>query len=119
MLFSLSQMKGVGNDRWLLGVAADGSQSIDVRKHALWTAGEAGVPPSEFIPLYDRTGERQLKEHLIWVLSESKERAAAEKLIDIARNDRDPEMRKKAIFWLGQMHDPRIQQLLLEIIDKG
>jgi HEAT repeat protein len=119
VLFSLSQMKGAGNDRWLLGVAADASQSVEMRKHALWTAGQAGVPASEFIPMYDRTTERPLREHLIWVLSQSNERTAADKLIDIARSDRDPEMRKKAIFWLGQMHDPRIQQLLLDIIDKG
>ncbi|HET7189115.1 MAG TPA: HEAT repeat domain-containing protein, partial [Gemmatimonadaceae bacterium] len=99
--------------------AADGSQSIEVRKHALWTAGEAGVTASEFIPLYERIGERRLKEQLIWVLSESRDRAAADKLIDIARSDRDPEMRKKAIFWLGQMNDPRVQQLLLDIISKG
>jgi HEAT repeat protein len=119
ILFSLSQMRGVGNDRWLLSVAADPSQTIEVRKHALWTAGEAGVRAAEFIPLYDRATERPLKEHLIWVLSESRDRAAADKLIDIARNDRDPELRKKAIFWLGQTHDPRVQQLLLDIINKG
>src|SRR5258705_3139241 len=119
ILFSLSQMQGVGNDRWLLSVAGDASQSTDVRKHALWTAGQAGVSASEFIPLYDRITDRQLKEQLIWVLSESRDRAAADKLIDIARNDRDPELRKKAIFRLGQMHDPRVQQLLLDIINKG
>jgi HEAT repeat protein len=119
ILFSLSQMKGVGNDRWLLGVATDESQTTAVRKHALWTAGEAGVEAAEFIPLYDRSTDRPLKEQLIWVLSESRDRAAADKLIDIARNDRDPELRKKAIFWLGQMHDPRVQQLLLDIINKG
>jgi TolA-binding protein len=119
VLFSLSQMKGAGNDRWLLGVASDASQSIELRKHALWTAGQAGVPASDFVPMYDRIAERPIREHLIWVLSQSNERAAADKLIDIARRDRDPEMRKKAIFWLGQMHDPRIQQLLLDIIDKG
>ena len=118
ILFSLSQMRGVGNDRWLMNVASDASQSIAVRKHALWTAGEAGVRASEFIPLYERIGDRQLKEQLIWVLSESRDRPAADKLIDIARNDRDPEMRKKAIFWLGQMNDPRVQQLLLDIINK-
>jgi HEAT repeat protein len=119
ILFSLAQMRGVGNDRWLLTVAADPSQSIEVRKHALWTAGEAGVPATELIPVYDRTTERAIKEHLILVLSESRDRAAADKLIDIARNDRDVEMRKKAIFWLGQTHDPRVQQLLLDIINKG
>ena len=119
ILFSLSQMKGYGNDRWLMSVVSDASQGIEVRKHALWTAGEAGVTASELIPLYERLGDAKLKEQLIWVLSQSRTRAAADKLIDIARNDRDTEMRKKAIFWLGQMNDPRVQQLLLDIITKG
>ena len=119
ILLSLSQMKGEGNDRWLMNVATDESQSVEVRKHALWTAGEAGVQASELIPLYDRISDGRIKEQLIWVLSQSKSRAAADKLIDIARNDRDPQMRKKAIFWLGQMNDPRVQQLLLDIITKG
>jgi hypothetical protein len=69
--------------------------------------------------MYDRITEAPMREHLIYVLSQSRERAAADKLIEIARADRDPQMRKKALFWLGQMHDPRIQQLLLDIIDKG
>ena len=37
----------------------------------------------------------------------------------IAKGDRDPELRKKAIFWLGQKNDPRIRQLLLDIINNG
>jgi hypothetical protein len=39
-------------------------------------------------------------------------------LFDIAKNDKDPELRKKAIFWLGQSHDPRVQQFLLDLINK-
>jgi len=30
----------------------------------------------------------------------------------------DPEMRKKAIFWLGQSRDPRVQQFLMDLINK-
>jgi len=91
---------------------------VAVRKHALWTAGQAGVPASELVPMYDRITERPMREHLIWVLSQSRERAAADKLIDIARGDRDPEMRKKALFWLGQRNDPRVRQILTDILTK-
>jgi hypothetical protein len=41
-----------------------------------------------------------------------------DKLMEIARNDRDPELRKKAIFWLGQSRDPRVQQFLIDMINK-
>jgi hypothetical protein len=44
--------------------------------------------------------------------------AFIDKLFDIAKNDRDPELRKKAIFWLGQSRDARVQKFLLDLINK-
>jgi HEAT repeat protein len=119
VLFSLSQMRGMGNDRWLLKLALDQSQTVELRKHALWTAGQAGIPGSELVSLYDQMPDRPLREQLIWVLSESRDPAASAKLVEIAQRDKDPEMRKKAIFWLGQKNDPRIRQILLDILTKG
>jgi HEAT repeat protein len=118
LLFSLSQMRGVGNDKWLLSVALDTSENEEVRKHALFAAGQAGITAADLVPWYARLTDPEIKGQLVWVLSQSRDPAAADKLIDIARNDRDPEMRKKAIFWLGQKNDPRIRQLLLDIINK-
>jgi TolA-binding protein len=118
ILFSLSQMRGVGNDKWLLAVALDKSNSEEVRGHALWTAGQAGIPGSDLVSLYDKLTDAQVKEKLIWVLSESRDRASSDKLVEIAQKDPDREMRKKAIFWLGQRNDPRIRQILMDIITK-
>ncbi|MDB4908874.1 MAG: hypothetical protein JWO05_3658 [Gemmatimonadetes bacterium] len=118
VLFSLSQMGGMGNDKWLLEVANDTSVPMEVRKHALFCASQAGTRSTDFAAMYDRMKEPELKEQLIWLVSESNSTAAADKLIDIAKNDPNREMRKKAIFWLGQKNDPRIQQLLLDIINK-
>lgn len=118
VLFSLSQMRGFGNDRWLLDVALDNTQNDDVRKQALFTAGQAGISSSELVSLYDKLTDRELKYQIIWVMSEAHDRAGSDKLVEIARKDKDPEMRKKAIFWLGQKNDPRISQILLDIINK-
>jgi hypothetical protein len=118
VLFSLSQMRGYGNDRWLLNIAIDTTNSEDMRGHALWTAGQNGVAGSELASLYDRLGDREVKEKLIWVLSESNDRVATDKLVDIAQKDRDIEMRKKALFWLGQKNDPRIRQILTDILTR-
>jgi len=118
IMFSLSQMRGVGNDRWLLALALDSTQSEDIRGHALWTAGQAGVAGSELAGLYDRVRGTEVKEKLIWVMSESRDRVATDKLFDIAQNDPDREMRKKALFWLGQKNDPRVRQLLMDILTR-
>jgi HEAT repeat protein len=118
VLFSLSQMRGFGNDRWLLNIALDTSYSEDMRGHAVWTAGQAGIAGSELVSLYDKLTDAEVKEKLIWVMSESRDNEATDKLIEIAQKDRDREMRKKALFWLGQKNDPRVQKILMDILTK-
>jgi HEAT repeat protein len=118
VMFSISQMRGFGNDRWLLSIALDATNSEDLRGHALWTAGQAGIPGSDLVALYGRVTDAQVKEKLIWVLSESQDRAATDKLVEIAQKDPDREMRKKALFWLGQKNDPRVRQILVDILTK-
>jgi len=118
VMFSLSQMRCCGNASWLLGLAFDNANSSELRGHALWTAGQAGVAGSELVAVYDRLTDTEVKEKLIWVMSESRDRVATDKLIEIARGDRDIEMRKKALFWLGQKNDPRVRQILTEILTK-
>jgi TolA-binding protein len=119
ILFSLSQMRGEGNDRWLMEVAADPKYTVETRKQAIFSAGQIRVPTSELTALYGKLSDRELKGQLIWVLSDRHDTAAMDRLIEIAKHDPDPEMRKKAIFWLGQSHDPRVKQLLLDIINGG
>jgi HEAT repeat protein len=118
VMFSLSQMRGAGNDRWLLSIALDSTTSADVRGHALWTAGQAGIAGSELVAMYDRLRNREVKEKAIWVMSESRDRVATDKLVEIAQRDPDHEMRKKALFWLGQKNDPRVRQILTDILTR-
>jgi len=117
ILFSLSQMRGQGNDQWLMQVAADSKHSVETRKQAIFSAGQAGVSTADLSALYPRLNERQLKEQLIWVLSEKRDSAAGTRLMEIAKSDPDRELRKKAIFWLGQSNDPRAREFLLDIIN--
>ena len=117
-LFSLSQMPEEGNDRWLLDLAANERETIDIRKRALFYAGQAGAPMRDLAAVYDRTKDREMKEQLIFVYSQHKDSAAVTKLIDIARKETDPELRKKAVFWLGQSRDPRAEKYLVELINQ-
>ena len=119
VMFSLSQQRGVGNEQWLMNIAVNPKEDIELRKKALFLAGQAGVSIQELAALYDRIGDNELKDHLIFVLSQRQsDRAAIDKMFDIAKNEKDPELRKKAIFWLGQSHDPRVQQFLMDLINK-
>jgi HEAT repeat protein len=118
VIFSLSQRRNMGNEKWMMDIVTNPRESIEMRKKALFWAGQGGVDIAELIPFYARLSDREMREQMIFVLSQRKSPAAVDKLIDIARNDRDPELRKKAIFWLGQSRDPRVQQFLLDLINR-
>jgi len=75
------------------------------------------VSTADLAALYPRVTYRELKGQLIWVMSEKRDPAAIDRLMQIAKSDPDREMRKKAIFWLGQSNDPRVKDFLLEIIN--
>ena len=118
VLFALSQEDDPANGKWLVDRAKDTTGSIELRKRALFWAGQRNGALPDLIALYGSTTDRDMREQLVFVYSQSRDRAAADKLFDIAKNDPDPELRKKALFWLGQSNDPRVMQLLQDIIDK-
>jgi HEAT repeat protein len=119
ILFSLSQQRGAGNEQWLMDIALNPKEDIELRKKALFWAGQSGVAISEMSTLYNRMNDTEMKEQIIFVLSQRQsDRSAMDKLFDIAKNEKDSELRKKAIFWLGQSRDPRVQQFLMDLINR-
>jgi len=117
VIFSLSQMGGAENARWLMDIALNEREPVEMRKKALFWVGQSGGNLDQLTGLYDRMQSQDMKEQLIFVYSQRHEPAALDQLIRIAKTEQDKELRKKAIFWLGQSHDPRAAQVLLEIIN--
>jgi HEAT repeat protein len=118
ILFSVSQMEGAENAKWLVSVARDRAQPLETRKQALFWAGQGGASLADLTSLYNTMDEREMREQLIFVYSQREEPAAVDKLLEIARRDSDPELRKKALFWLGQSDDPRAAKALQDIIEQ-
>jgi HEAT repeat protein len=117
VLFSLSQMRGFGNDRWLLSQATDASQPAEVRKKALFWAAQTGVSIADIMSVYNGTRDQDVREQVIFALSQ-RGGEGIDRLIDIARRDPDRRMRAKAVFWLGQSNDPRATRVIQEVIDQ-
>lgn len=119
IIFSISQNRADDNAKWLIDVATDAKEPVEMRKKALFWAGQTkGVSMDDLASLYNRVDDREIKEQVIFVYSQRRESGAVEKLMDIAKNDKDPELRKKAIFWLGQSRDPRAVKFFEDIISK-
>jgi len=118
ILFALSQARGQENQQFLLDVARNKSEAIEVRKQALFWAGQSGtVNTADLASLYTTMPDQEMREQIIFVLSQrNNDPTAMDKLIEIARKDPNPELRKRALFWVGQSKDPRATQLLQDIL---
>ena len=118
IIFSLSQQRGTGSEKWLMDIVSNPKEPVELRKKALFWAGQGGASLAQLAGLYATLGDREMKEQLIFVYSQRRDPAAVDRLMDIAKTEKDKELRKKAIFWLGQSRDPRAAGFLAELIDK-
>jgi hypothetical protein len=116
VLMAMSQEDSDEGTRWLLAQARDERQPIEVRRKAVFWAGQGHARLVDLTSLYESTREPGLREHVIFVLSLRNEEAANDALMSIARDDHDREMRKKALFWLAQKNDPRVAKLIAELV---
>lgn len=116
---AVSSIGGAENHAWLMALARNNAEPMDMRAEALGRVGRSSsdVGIRELTGLYDQLAARELREQLISLYSRRKEPEATDKLIEIARNGTDPQLRRMAISALTRKNDPRTTQLLLEIIE--
>lgn len=120
ILFAISQRRSEENARWLMTVARDRRYDGDIRKSALHWAGQAGVSVAALAEVYDNSpDDTELRGQVIFALSQRRnDSEALDKLVAIARTEENRELRRQALFWLGQSRDPRVAGILEEIINR-
>jgi len=105
----------------LVRVARDAGATRRVREQAVFwlsqAAGEAAVKD-----LTDMVGDdsldRDVREHAVFALSQQAKDVGVPALVQIARSNKDPEVRRRAFFWLGQSNDPRAIALFEEVLTR-
>ena len=112
---SIAQFGGAENVRWMLAIAKNPDQPIQSRRRAVMHAYRGGASVAEISKVYDETTDIQLKESVMNALIESGEKAATDKLMQIARMDESSQMRRKAINVLGRSSDERVKQFLTDL----
>jgi HEAT repeat protein len=118
---------------WLLGIARDKGQEIELRKKAIYYAGQASATPGQssssapsyalemkdLLPLYDEfNGQQEMQEQMLYVYAQRRETEATDKLLAIAKAEKNPELRRKAVSWLAQRKDPRVKQFLIDLLSQ-
>ncbi|HEY2824954.1 MAG TPA: HEAT repeat domain-containing protein [Gemmatimonadales bacterium] len=105
----------------LLVIARDGNRSTSLRNAALrWLAQAAGDSAARGLNqmIADPNGDRDVRKQAVISLSQLPRDTAIPLLIEVARNNRDPEIRRTAFNALGRSGDPRAIALFEEVLVK-
>jgi uncharacterized low-complexity protein len=105
----------------LVRLARDADAARRVRRQAVFwlgeAAGEAAVKDLTDI-VGDDSLDQDVREQAVFALSQQPRDVGVPALIEIARSNRDPRVRRRAFFWLGQTNDPRAVALFEEVLAK-
>jgi hypothetical protein len=105
----------------LLRLAKNDAVAHETRRTAVFwvsqAAGEAATRGLDSLATDERE-DRDIREQAVFALSQRPREEGVPALIRIAGTNKDPEVRKKALFWLGQSEDPRALALFEEILTK-
>ena len=108
---------------WLFDQALNGDQTLDVRKAALeaWSRGSA-VDLQRLAQSYDQLGEPDLRERIFYALYRQAQAdtdsapMVIDRMIELARVETDPEVRERAVYWLGRTGSERAAEFLMELL---
>jgi hypothetical protein len=77
------------------------------------------VDLASVIRLYDDfAGQVEMQDRVIDVIAQYQASAVTDKLIEIAKSERNQELRRKAVMRVGQRRDPRVREFLIDVLSK-
>ena len=104
---------------FLVDIAQNPKESMEIRRTAIWTLQGAGVTNAQLAQIYDRGTDVEVRKQVIGVLGGLKDNAGVDKLLDIARNEKNVELRKQAISnAVAHEGSARPRSCMQEIIDQ-
>ena len=117
ILMSVSRIETADNTAFLTSVAKNQNETTSLRTTAIQRLGRMeSVPVTEIAKLYDVADARDLRTQILYALGNRKEPEAIDKLIEVARKDTDPNIRRTAINILARSNNPRAVQMMKELI---
>jgi HEAT repeat protein len=113
---SMSRIGGQEADEWILNIARSSAEPSSVRGIAISRVMQSGTI-ADWIKLYDASESFDIRRRIVTALENRKETEAGDKLVDIAKTSTVPSLRVQAIQALTHRKDPRLTQLLDEIVN--
>ena len=116
---ALAEIGGTENTKWMINMAQDGNENMQMRRRALDAANRSGASIADLVKLYDTTTDPSMKQTLISLYIRNGEKPAVDKLLSIVKGEENISVRRNAISQLSRSDDPRIKAALQDIITKS
>jgi HEAT repeat protein len=103
----------------LIQLARQPTVPEETRKQAVfWLGQAAGAAAARGLDsiVTDSSGELEIRKQAVFALSQRPTDEAVPALVRVARSSPSREVRKSALFWLGQSGDPRAFSLFEELL---
>src|SRR5712692_5951453 len=116
-LFALSQHEGERTTEILRQISLQ-AKTAKGRKQALYFFGMRGSVRvvESLVQMYDVENDEAIKAQILFMLSESTQKDALRKLMEVARNDPSLKLRQAAIHFLSQSTDPEAKKFVEGLI---
>jgi HEAT repeat protein len=116
VIFGLSQMHSQRAKEKLFEIARTSDDRV-VRREAIFWIGQDHSGGADFlVQLYDGEQDADTKKKIIFSLNQTGSKKGIRKLMDIAKADANVQLRKEAMFWLGQSNDPEARKFVEDIL---
>jgi HEAT repeat protein len=118
IIFSLSQMNNQKARAKLMDIVRSSDDTQVRGESVFWLAQTGGENTVDFLgQLYDSEKTIEVKKKIIFSLTQARDKKAAlRKLMAIGKSDAAPELRKEAIFWIGQSRDPEAIKFIEDLL---
>ncbi|MDE2653113.1 MAG: HEAT repeat domain-containing protein [Gemmatimonadota bacterium] len=116
----------LGVASWLLPVVVDGEEPENVRSAALqaWSR-QPSLDLEQVKSTYRKLESAEMRDQFLYALYQKAESddeyadAVIDTMIELARGETDPEVRGRAVYWLGRTGSDRAAAFLQEILREG
>jgi len=119
--FALSQIRTDKSVNALATLARDKSKNEKVRNNAVFWIAQSRVPNRVGLleDIYKNSMDNaKIRQQVMFALSQTREPQAVTIMGNVAQNDPDIEVRKQAVYWLGQSRSPEANQTLEKLLQK-
>ena len=116
VIAAVADIGGAENVRWLTAIVKNPTEPIALRRRALEAVTRAGGSMAELVAMYAGTTDPQLKDALVTAYARSAEPSATEALMTIARTETSVNLRRRAINALSKSNDPKVKELLKDLV---